>query len=227
MTTQQHITTKSCEHNSSSILQCDFNLFEMAQMLLNMDSNAHTKKLSEVTHVRVTPNGDVQFVIKPIEKFLGDTVVNFTRNNWFSYVTVARHRIQEAMKKGIDDTFRYHANTKVARVLGRENGKYSVHLLTYTMKGNVRTDLCVYLNEEEYAELEKSVGQINQWIETIVPAKKKSVLKGYVWKLNAHDPDEQNEVKECHEVFYKREHAVNMGIKTGYKYLGISTELQI
>ena len=69
MTTQQHITTKSCEHNSSSILQCDFNLFEMAQMLLNMDSNAHTKKLSEVTHVRVTPNGDVQFVIKPIEKF--------------------------------------------------------------------------------------------------------------------------------------------------------------
>ena len=131
MTTQQHITTKSCEHNSSSILQCDFNLFEMAQMLLNMDSNAHTKKLSEVTHVRVTPNGDVQFVIKPIEKFLGDTVVNFTRNNWFSYVTVARPRIQEAMKRGIGDTFRSHANAKVARVLGREDGKYSVHLLTH------------------------------------------------------------------------------------------------
>ena len=91
----------------------------------------------------------------------------------------------------------------------------------------MRQDLCVYLNEEEYAELEKSVGHINQWIETIVPAKKKSVLKGYVWKLKAHNPDEQNEVEECHEIFYKREHAVNMGIKTGYKYLAISTELQI
>ena len=38
-------------------------------MLLSMDSNAHTENLSEVTHARVTPNGDVQFVIKPIEKF--------------------------------------------------------------------------------------------------------------------------------------------------------------
>ena len=37
-----------------------------------------------------------------------------------------------------------------------------------------------------YDELEKYVGQINHWIETIVPAKKKSVLKGYVWKLKAN-----------------------------------------
>ena len=144
------------------ILECDFSLIEMAEILLNMDINAQTKKLSDVTHVRVTPYGDVQFVIKPVEKCLADTIINFTRNNWFSFVTVARPRIQEVMKKGLEDTFKYHANTKVVKVLKRDNGKYSVHLLTYTLKGIVRTDLCVYLNEEEYGELEKSTGQINK-----------------------------------------------------------------
>ena len=134
----------------------------MAQVLLNMDSNAQTMKLCEVTHVRVTHNGDVQFVIKSVEKYSGDTIVNFTRNNWFSFVTVARPRIQEAMKKSVEDTFKYHANTKVAKVLTRENGKHSVHLLTYTLKSIVRTDLYVYLNEEEYVELDKCIGQINQ-----------------------------------------------------------------
>ena len=126
----------------------------MAQVLLKMDNNAQTKKLSEVTHVRDIHNGDVQFVIK----CLGDTIVDFTRNSWFSFVTVARPRIQEAMKKGVEDNSKYHANTKVAKVLTRENGKYNVHLLTYTLKAIVRTDLCVYLKEEEYAELEKCIG---------------------------------------------------------------------
>ena len=118
----------------------------MAEVLLNMDSNAQTKKLSDVTHVRVSPNCDVQFVIKPEEKCLAYTIVNFTRNNWFSFVTVARPRIQEVMKKGVEDTFKYHANTKKVNVLTREKGKYIVHLLTCTLKGIVRADLCVYLS---------------------------------------------------------------------------------
>ena len=65
----------------------------MAEVVLNMDSNAQAKKLSDVTHVKVPPNGDVQFVIKPVAKLLADTIVNFTRNNWFSFVTLARPRI--------------------------------------------------------------------------------------------------------------------------------------
>ena len=158
----------------------------MAEVLFNMDSNAQTKKLSDVTHVGVSPSGDVQFVIKPVEKCSVDTIVNFTRKSWFSFVTVARPRIQEAMKKGVEDTFKYHANTKVVKVLTRESGKYSVHLLTYTLKGIVRKDLCVYLNQKQYGELEKCIDQINQWIEKVVPSKKKTVLKGYVWKLKAH-----------------------------------------
>ena len=119
---------KKFKIHSYTVLECDFNSIEMAQVLLNMDNNAKAKKLSEVTHVRVTHNGNVQFVIKPVEKCLGDTIVNFTRNNWFSIVTVAQPRIQEAMKKGVKDTFKYHANTKPSKVLTRKNGKYSVHL---------------------------------------------------------------------------------------------------
>ena len=66
------------------------------------------------------------------------------------------------MEAGKDMTLKYHANTKVVKALKRDNGKYSVHLLTYSLKGMVRMDLCVYLNEEEYKKLEDSIGEINQ-----------------------------------------------------------------
>ena len=72
---------------------------------------------------------------------------------------------------------KYHANTKVVKALKRDNGKYSIHLLTYSLKGMVRMDLCVYLNEE-YKNLEDSMGEINQWIEdTGIPNCKKMYSK--------------------------------------------------
>ena len=71
------------------------------------------------------------------------------------------------MKAGKDMTLKFHANMKMVTALKRDNGKYSIHLLMYTLKGMVRMDLCVYLNEEEYKKLEDSIGEINQWIEDI------------------------------------------------------------
>ena len=76
------------------------------------------------------------------------------------------------------------------------------------------------------AELGKCIGQINQWIEKIVPTKKKSVVKGYVWKLKAHDEEEQSEVEECNDIYYIKEHALAQAIKAGYK-CGVSSELNI
>ena len=98
-------------------------------------------------------------------------------------------------------------------------------MCTYTLKGIVRTDLCIYLNEEEYAELEKCIGQINQWIEKIVPSKM-TVLKGYVWKLEAQNEGEQSEVEQCTDIFYKKEHAMDQGIKVVNK-CDVATEINI
>ena len=82
------------------------------------------------------------------------------------------------MKAGKDMTLKYHANTKVVKALKRDNRKYSVHLLTRSLKGRVRMDLCVYLNEEEYKKLEDSIGEINKWIEDIgIPTHKKMCSK--------------------------------------------------
>ena len=64
------------------------------------------------------------------EAFLGDTVVHFMRNNWYSYVTTARPQINKVMKDSEEMMLKYHANTKVVKALKRDNGKYSVHLLT-------------------------------------------------------------------------------------------------
>lgn len=60
----------------------------------------------------------------------------------------------------------------------------------------------------------------------IVPTKKKSVLKGYVWKLKAHDEDEQSEIDECTDISYRKEHALAQGIKVGYKSC-VPSELNI
>ena len=116
---------------NSVVLECDFNLYEMAKALNDMKNKIHTKALSDVCHVRVTQQGDVQFVIKLRKEFLGDTVIHFTRNNWYSYVTIARPQINKVMEAGKDMTLKYHAKMKVVKALKRDNRKYSVHLLMY------------------------------------------------------------------------------------------------
>ena len=148
----------------------------MAQALINMEKDIHTKALSDVYYVRDTQQGYVQFLIKWREEFLENRVIHFMRDNWYSCVAIARFQIMQVMKASKDITLNYHGNTKVVKALKRDNGKYSVHLLTYTQKGRLRTDLCIYLNGEEYNKLEDCIGDIYQWIQDIdigVPTHKK------------------------------------------------------
>ena len=80
------------------ILECDFNLCEMAQALIDMENEIHTKVLSDVCHVRITQQGYVQFVMNMREGLFRNRVVQFMRNNWHSYVTIARPHINKVMK---------------------------------------------------------------------------------------------------------------------------------
>ena len=144
------------------ILECDFNLCEMAQALINMENEFHTKALFDICHVRVTQQGYVQFAMNVREGIFANRVVQFMRNNWHSYVTIARPHKNKMIKAGKNLTLKYHANTKVVKALKGDNGKYSIHLLMHSLKGKVRMDLCVYLNEEEYKNLEDSISEINQ-----------------------------------------------------------------
>ena len=133
---------------------------------------------------------------------------------WYSYVTIARPQINKVMEASEDMTLKYHANMKVVTALQRVNGKYSTHLFTYSLKGMVRMDLYVYLNEEEYKKLEDSIGKINQWIEGIgVPTHKRNVLKMYRWKITFAKKNEQNEydIVKCEHPFYTKEDALMEG----------------
>ena len=77
-------------------------------------------------------------------------------------MTVARPRIRSAIREGIQDSFLFHGNNKVAKILQRsDTNTYQVHLMTFTAK----RDLCVYLTENEYEELEKIIPQINECLE--------------------------------------------------------------
>ena len=47
--------------------------------------------------------------------------------------------------------------------------------MTSTAKGAPKRDLCVYLNEKEYEELEKLIPQINEFLDNTVPQTKKTL----------------------------------------------------
>ena len=199
------------------VLECDFNLYKMAKALNDMENEIHTKALSDVCHVRVTQQGDVQFLIKLTEEYLGDIIIHFTRNNWYNYVTIARPQINKAMEASEDMTLMYCANMKLVKALKRDNGKYSKHLLMYSLKGMVRMDLYVYLNEKEYKKLEDSIGEINQWIEDIgVPTHKRNVLKMYGWKITSAKKNKQNvyDIVKSEQPFYTKENAFMEGTHT-------------
>ena len=102
----------------------------------------------------------VQFFNKPVEKAIGEIFVNFTLPHWISFVSVARPKIRNAIKEGKEESFLYHGNRKVAKVLHRsDTTAYQVHLMTFTAKGVPKRDLCVFLTEKEYEELEKLIPQ--------------------------------------------------------------------
>ena len=74
-------------------------------------------------------------------------------------------------------------------------------------------DLCIYLNEEEYKNLEDSMGEINQWIEDIgIPNHKKMYSKCMHWKITSGDKNECKVVK-CEQLFYTKEGALLEGVQ--------------
>ena len=78
----------------------------------------------------------------------------------------------------------YHGNSKVAKILQRsDTNTYQVHLMTFTAKGVPKRDLCVYLTENEYEELEKIIPQINECLENAYNQSKKTFLTAYQWIL--------------------------------------------
>ena len=117
-----------------------------------------TVPLSDVLHVTVAKQSQVQIINKLAEKAISETSVNFTLPHWISYVIVGRPRIRNAIREGIEDSFLYHGNNKVAKVLLRsDTNTYQVHLMTFTAKGAPKRDLCVHLTENEYEESEKLI----------------------------------------------------------------------
>ena len=126
-------------------------------------------------------------MVIPKDEVLLETEVVFTRRNWISFVTVGRPKILDAISDKKDVKFLYHANSKVAIVVHRDNGSYQVHLMTYSAKGSPRGDLCVYLTQEEYEALENHIPDINHAIELNAPStssnKKSLLLCSYKWKI--------------------------------------------
>ena len=61
--------------------------------------NMKTFPLSDVLHVTVTKQSQVQFINKPAEKAISETCVKFTLPHWISYVIVGRPRIRNASEK--------------------------------------------------------------------------------------------------------------------------------
>ena len=105
-----------------------------------------TFSLSDVLRVTVTKQSQVQsqvqFINKPVEKAIGETFVNFTLPHWISFVSVARPKIRIAIKEGKEESFLYHGNRKVAKVLHRsDTTAYQVHLLL--LKVHLR-EICVF-----------------------------------------------------------------------------------
>ena len=184
----------------------------MAQTMV--EKGMKTFPLSEVLHVSVTKQSRVQFTNKPGEKSISETSVNFTIPHWISYVTVGRPIIRNAIREGIQDSLLYHGNSKVAKVLqSNESNTYQIHLMSFNAKDAHKRDLCFYLTENEYEELEKIIPQINECLENAVPQSKETFFTAYQWALV---PCEEADMKVCTKYYFLREHAMKQGSEEAY-----------
>ena len=144
-------------------------------------------ELSDVLFVTLSVTGDVQFQIKPRQKSLSNTFVNFTQNNWASYLTVARPKILKALATGATLEEKYHANSKVVQVV-YYNGAPQVHLMTFSAKGSARRELCVYLTRAEFNNLEKVLPELTNRIINTVDSSRVGFMRAYKWKVIPEEP---------------------------------------
>ena len=75
----------------------------------------------------------------------------------------------------------------------------------FTAKGAPKRDLCVYLTENEYEELEKLIPQINKFLDNAVTA--------YQWILV---PYEKADMEVCTKYYFLKEHARKQGTEVAY-----------
>ena len=163
----------------------------------------------------VTKQSQVQFINKPVEKAIGETFVNYTLPHWISFVSVAIPKIRNAIKERKEESFLYHGNRKVAKVLHKsDTAAYQVHLMTFTAKGVPKRDLCVYLTEKEYKELEKLIPQINEFLDSTAPQTKKTFIKAYQWTLVSY---EEADMEVCTKYYFCKEHAMREGTEAAQR----------
>ena len=177
-------------------------------------------ELSDVTSISLLLTGEILFEVTPRENFLQKTQVGMSRNNWAGYVTVARPKILKAIESKEDAHFLYHGNSKVAKVLWRDDNTYQIHLMHYTLKGSINRSLCVYLTQSEWENLEKLTNEITRMQEESSPVgmKTKLFLTGYRWKLNAKEGVQKSFVPECSKVYYRETDAEQTGTMSALKH---------
>lgn len=177
----------------------------------------YSAQLSKVTFVQVTHMGEVNFVIKPEQSYLPDTVVNFNQANWINLMTVAKPAIDEAIRGKTALNLNYHASCKVVKVYHRENKKYQVHFLTFTMKGAMKPKHSVFMTQEEYQKFEEYLDDINYAVDNTSPQTQKTVLTGYRWRLVPKDENNANQLPSCPLPFYLEQQAGAAGAEAFFK----------
>ena len=85
--------------------------------------------------------------------------------------------------------------------------------MTFTAKGSPKRDLCVYLTQKEYEELEKIIPQINECLENASPQTKKTFCTAYQWILV---PYEEADMEVCTKYYFLKEHAMQQGVEAAY-----------
>ena len=81
------------------------------------------------------------------------------------------------------------------------------------MTTSPKRDLCVYLTQKEYEELEKIIAQINECLENASPQTKKTFHTAYQWILV---PYEEADMEVCTKYYFLKEHAMQQGVEATY-----------
>lgn len=171
----------------------------------------YSNELSEMTCVQVTHLGEVNFIIKPDLEYLPHTVVNFTKPNWINLMTVAKPKIDWAIREKQPLNLNYHSTSKTVRVFHWQNNKYQVHLLTFAVNGALRIHQSVFLMQEEYEKFEECLHDINQAVDNVTPETQKTMLTGYRWRVVPKDERDAAKMPQCPMPFYLQGEAQSAG----------------
>lgn len=159
----------------------------MAQAMIQSDKEY---KLSEVTSVLLNGQGCISFVITPKQDFLPKINIPFTKPNWYSLMLKAKPEIERGIEERMEMSIVYHNHTRVAQLIWRDDETFQVHLMVYTMKGSVKTDMCVFLTQWEYGKLAELSTQITKDLNKFSPQhEKKSIVMGYRCKVSSDNPE--------------------------------------